>query len=87
MRLVDPERLQAGHEAKPSLPYPGRFDTTSELLVARIRTGGPQGVKRPFAPVAGTEKVEDHQAEALEHIARALSAIDHSRHVRSFKRS
>jgi hypothetical protein len=45
----------------------------------RIRNGGPQGVVRPFlpSPAAGTD-VEAQKADALEHIARALSALDHN---------
>jgi methyl-accepting chemotaxis protein len=47
----------------------------------RIRVGGPPGVQRPFTPtpdIADGLSAEEKQAEALEHIARALSAIDHS---------
>lgn len=47
----------------------------------RIRKSGPQGVVRPFVPspdVAGTMKTDEKIAEALEHIAVALSAIDHN---------
>ena len=49
--------------------------------MARLRAGGPTHAKRPFTPLPGTEKVEDQVAEALEHIARALSAIDHNLEV------
>lgn len=47
----------------------------------RIRKSGPQGVVRPFHPtpdMAGTMKADEKIAEALEHIAVALSAIDHN---------
>lgn len=47
----------------------------------RIRQGGPKGVVRPFSPTLdpqGTQEANDKIAEALEHIARALSSIDHN---------
>ena len=44
----------------------------------RIRIGSPQGVTRPFVPNIGVFDVEDEKADALDHIARALSAIDHN---------
>lgn len=43
----------------------------------RIRTAGPQGVVRPFVPGINLE-APDQVADALDHIARALSAIDHN---------
>jgi hypothetical protein len=45
-------------------------------MTARNRTGGPNGALRPFAPDTGAIDIEAQKADALEHIARALSAID-----------
>jgi hypothetical protein len=42
-----------------------------------MRSGGPKGVARPFTPALGLTPEED-AAEALDHIARARSAIDHN---------
>jgi hypothetical protein len=42
------------------------------------RVGGPVGVMRPFVPTQGHNNAEDDIAEALDHIARAISAIDHN---------
>ena len=50
----------------------------------RIRKHGPHGVVRPFTPTLElTEKLptDEKIAEALEHIAVALSAIDHNLEV------
>jgi hypothetical protein len=47
-------------------------------MTARNRTGGPNGTLRPFAPDTGAIDVEEQKTDALEHIARALSAIDHN---------
>jgi hypothetical protein len=47
----------------------------------RIRVSGPEGVKRPFTPAHGQGTPEEQMAEAADHIARALSAIDHSLEV------
>lgn len=47
----------------------------------RIRKSGPQGVVRPFLPsidMTGEMKTDEMIAEALEHIATSLSAIDHN---------
>jgi len=45
----------------------------------RIRVGGPDGVTRPFVPNIGVaQDVEGQKADALDHIARSLSAIDHN---------
>lgn len=47
----------------------------------RIRKSGPEGVTRPFVPsidLTGEMKTDEKIAEALEHIAIALSAIDHN---------
>jgi hypothetical protein len=43
-----------------------------------IKPFGPSGVKRPFHPVIGEEDPAKRIARALEHIAVALSAIDHN---------
>jgi hypothetical protein len=42
------------------------------------RVGGPVGVIRPFVPTQGHNEAQDDIAEALDHIARAISAIDHN---------
>jgi hypothetical protein len=47
-------------------------------MTARNRTGGPDGTVRPFTPDIGATEIEAQKADALEHIARALSAIDHN---------
>ena len=47
-------------------------------MTARLRTGGPDKTLRPFAPDRGAVDIEEQKADALEHIARALSAIDHN---------
>lgn len=47
----------------------------------RIRKSGPRGTVRPFSPtpdIQGTMETGEKIAEALEHIAVALSAIDHN---------
>lgn len=47
----------------------------------RIRKSGPKGVARPFVPtvdIGGSMKPDEQAAEALEHIAVALSSIDHN---------
>jgi hypothetical protein len=47
----------------------------------RVRIASPQGIARPFAPSLGATDVEEQKADALDHIARALSAIDHNLEV------
>jgi hypothetical protein len=42
------------------------------------RVGGPVGVIRPFVPTQGHDNAQHDIAEALDHIARAISAIDHN---------
>jgi hypothetical protein len=44
----------------------------------RIRIGGPLGTTRPFSPTLGQDTAAEQMADALDHIARALSAIDHN---------
>jgi hypothetical protein len=49
-----------------------------EIRMKRIRIASPQGIVRPFVPNQNVFDVEDEKADALDHIARALSAIDHN---------
>jgi len=44
----------------------------------RIRTGSPQGTKRPFTPAIGAESDSEHATDALDSIARSLASIDHN---------
>ena len=46
--------------------------------MARIRTGGPKGAKRPFVPAIGLNTDVEYASDALDSIARSLAAIDHS---------
>lgn len=46
----------------------------------RLRQAGPPGVARPFTPSLNTDETE-RAGDTLEHIARALSAIDHNLEV------
>lgn len=46
--------------------------------MARIRKSGPKNARRPFQPATTEIKTGEQIAEALEHIAVALSAIDHN---------
>lgn len=46
----------------------------------RFRTGGPDGTVRPYVPGLTTDETE-RRGEALDHIARSLSAIDHNLEV------
>jgi hypothetical protein len=46
--------------------------------MARIRKSGPKNARRPFQPATEEMKTGEQIAEALEHIAVALSAIDHN---------
>lgn len=46
-------------------------------MPALIKPHGPQGAKRPFTPTMGEKDPAERIAHALEHIAVALSAIDH----------
>jgi multidrug resistance efflux pump len=45
------------------------------------RVGGPVGVIRPFVPTQGHDNAQHDIAEALDHIARAIAAIDHNMEV------
>jgi len=51
----------------------------------RDRVGGPARAIRPFVPTQGHNNTLDDIAEALDHIARAISAIDHNLEVLSTK--
>lgn len=44
----------------------------------RDRVAGPVGVTRPFVPTQGHDNAHVDMAEALDHIARAIAAIDHN---------
>ena len=46
----------------------------------RLRTGSAQGVKRPFEPALTVDETERH-GDALDQIARSLTAIDHNLEV------
>ncbi len=46
--------------------------------MAIFKPSGPTGVVRPFQPSIGVEDPMERAAHALEHIAVALSAIDHN---------
>ncbi len=47
-------------------------------MPALIKPSGPTGVMRPFMPVFNDKEPAERIAHALEHIAVALSAIDHN---------
>jgi hypothetical protein len=47
-------------------------------MTTRTRIGGPAETVRPFLPDTGMIDIEEQKTDALEHIARALSAIDHN---------
>jgi hypothetical protein len=49
--------------------------------MARIRKSGPVGVLRPFHPAIGVHDPTEQIADALDHIAVALSMIDHNLEV------
>ena len=44
----------------------------------RERVGGPPGAIRPFVPAQAQNDPQHDIADALDHIARAISAIDHN---------
>lgn len=50
----------------------------SKAMSRRDRVSGPAGVIRPFMPTQGYDNAQDDIAEALDHIARGISAIDHN---------
>jgi hypothetical protein len=43
--------------------------------------GGPGGVKRPYSTIPSTDNAHEQMAQALDHIAVVLSAIDHNLEV------
>jgi hypothetical protein len=47
-------------------------------MSCKDRVGGPVGAVRPFVPTQGHDDPRDDIAEALDHIARAIAAIDHN---------
>ncbi len=47
-------------------------------MSCKDRVGGPVGVIRPFVPTQGHDNAQHDIAEALDHIARAIAAIDHN---------
>ncbi len=47
-------------------------------MSGKNRVGGPVGVIRPFVPTQGLDNAQADIAEALDHIARAIAAIDHN---------
>ncbi len=47
-------------------------------MSCKDRVGGPVGVIRPFVPTQGNDNAQHDIVEALDHIARAISAIDHN---------
>jgi hypothetical protein len=49
-----------------------------KTMSRRDRVGGPTGVIRPFTPTQGHDNAQDEIAEALDHIARGIAAIDHN---------
>jgi hypothetical protein len=50
-------------------------------MTTRIRPSGPRGVTRPYNSMLGTTEPAHQIAQALDHIAVALSAIDHNLEV------
>jgi len=48
------------------------------LQPKRVRLGGPQGVRRPYNTLPSTDDPQEQVAQALDHIAVVLSAIDHN---------
>ena len=47
-------------------------------MTSRIRLGGPSGVKHPYAPSPDPSSSHEQMAQALDHIAVVLSAINHN---------
>ncbi len=47
----------------------------------RIRPSGPPGVVRPFNSLLASNEANEQMAQALDHIAVVLSAIDHNLEV------
>ena len=51
------------------------------MKAKRIRMGGPPRVVRPYSTMPPTEEPAEQIAQALDHIATSLSAIDHNLEV------
>jgi multidrug resistance efflux pump len=47
-------------------------------MSCKDRIGGPVGAIRAFVPTQGHDNAQHDIAEALDHIARAIAAIDHN---------
>ncbi len=47
-------------------------------MAKRIRMGGPANVTRPYVCLPSTDEPSEQIAQALDHIAVSLSAIDHN---------
>jgi len=47
-------------------------------MSCKDRVSGPVGVIRPFVPTQGHDNAQHDIVEALDHIARAIAAIDHN---------
>jgi hypothetical protein len=47
-------------------------------MAKRVRIGGPMGVTRPYSTLPQTDEPIEQIAQALDHIAVSLSAIDHN---------
>jgi hypothetical protein len=47
----------------------------------RIRPSGPPGVARPYVSMLASSEAKEQMAQALDHIAVVLSAIDHNLEV------
>ncbi len=52
--------------------------TAKKVRAKRVRMGGPRGVKRPYSILPPTDVPTEQIAQALDHMALSLSAIDHN---------
>jgi hypothetical protein len=60
-------------------PMPPWRDCEHEgVTMKRIRMGGPNGAIRPYSTLPPTDEPAEQIAQALDHIAVSLSAIDHN---------
>jgi hypothetical protein len=66
--------------SRPAIRYPNGCQPTlgANLMTPHIQPVGPEATVRPFTPVYGEEDPAERIAHALEHIAVALSALDHN---------
>jgi hypothetical protein len=48
------------------------------MSIPRVRPSGPTGVKRPYSTLLASNDPHAQMAQALDHIALVLSAIDHN---------